>query len=127
MTRKSNSRLNNMRHQSTKKTLSRKSGPRKALLKNLAQSLILYEKIKTTQAKAKIIKPVVEKLVTRAKKDTLHNRREIMRFLPTINAVRKLFEVIGPRYSEHKGGYLRIVKIGERKGDNAKMVILEFV
>lgn len=116
-----------MRHQKTKKILGRKSGPRKALIKNLANSLILYEKIKTTEAKAKAIRPVLEKMVTRARNDTLQNRREIMKKLPTKNAVRKLFEVIGPRYKERKGGYLRIVKLGERKGDGARMAVIEFV
>ena len=116
-----------MRHKKTKRTLGRKSGPRKALIKNLLNSLILYEKIKTTETKAKEIKPLMERMVTRAKKDTLHNRREIMKTIPTKNAVKKLFEVIGPKYKEKKGGYLRIVKLGERKGDAAKMCIIEFV
>ena len=116
-----------MRHQKTTKTLSRKIGPRKALLKNLANSLILYEKIKTTQVKAKAIKPKVEKMVTRAKIDTLHNRRELMKVLPTKNALKKLFEVLGPKYKERKGGYLRITKLEPRKGDAAKMAIIEFV
>ncbi len=116
-----------MRHQKTKKTLGRKTGSRKALIKNLASSLILYEKIKTTEAKAKMIKPLVEKMVTRAKSDTLHNRREIMKKIPAKNVVRKLFEVLGPKYKKRKGGYLRIVRLGERKGDGAKMVVIEFV
>lgn len=116
-----------MRHQRTKRTLGRKTGPRKALIKNLANSLILYEKIETTEAKAKAIKPVVEKMVTRAKNDTLHNRREVIKKLPTRNAVKKLFEVIGPKYKERRGGYLRLVKFGERKGDGARMAIIEFV
>jgi large subunit ribosomal protein L17 len=116
-----------MRHQKTKRTLGRKTGPRKALLKNLLNSLVLYEKIETTEAKAKEIKPLMEKLVTRAKEDTLHNRREIMKVIPTENALKKLFEVIGPKYKERKGGYLRIVKIGARRGDSAKMSIIEFV
>jgi len=116
-----------MRHKKTKRTLGRKSGPRKALIKNLLNSLILYEKIKTTETKAKEIKPLIERMVTRAKKDTLHNRREIMKTIPTKNAVKKLFEVIGPKYKERKGGYLRIVKLGERKGDAAPIVLIEFV
>ena len=116
-----------MRHKKSKRILGRKTGPRKALIKNLLNSLILYEKIKTTQAKAKEIRPLLEKIVSRARRDTLHNRREIMKKIPTQNAVRKLFEVLGPRYAERKGGYLRIVKLGERKGDNAPMCIIEFV
>ncbi|MBU4482001.1 50S ribosomal protein L17 [Candidatus Parcubacteria bacterium] len=116
-----------MRHQRTKRTLGRKTGPRKALLKNLLQSLILYEKIKTTGIKAKEIKPLMEKMVTCAKNDTLHNRREIMKIIPTNKAVSKLFEVLGRKYKERKGGYLRIVKLGERKGDGASMAQIEFV
>jgi len=116
-----------MYHLKNKKTLGRKVGPRKALTKNLAQSLVLYEKIKTTETKAKYIKPKVEKMVTRAFENTLHNRRELMKKLLTKNAVKKLLEVLGPRYKDRKGGYLRIVKLGERKGDGAKMVQIEFV
>lgn len=116
-----------MRHQKTKRTLGRKIGPRKALLKNLLRSLILYEKIKTTEIKAKEIKPLMEKIVTRAKIDNLHNRREIMKTIPTNNAVKKLFEFIGPKYKDRKGGYLRIVKLKERKGDGASMAVIEFV
>jgi large subunit ribosomal protein L17 len=116
-----------MRHRSTKKTFGRKTGPRKALTKNLVQSLVLYEKIKTTETKAKYIKPKVEKLVTKAAENTLHARRELMKKIPTKNAVNKLLEVLGPKYKDRKGGYLRIIKIGERKGDAAKMVQIEFV
>lgn len=116
-----------MRHQKTKRSLGRTTGPRQALLKNLAQSLILYEKVKTTEIKAKEIKPLVEKMVTRAKKDSLANRREIMKKIPTQKAVKKLFEVLGPKYQDRSGGYLRIVKIGERRGDGAPLAIIEFV
>jgi large subunit ribosomal protein L17 len=116
-----------MRHRKTIKTLSRKVGPRKALIKNLANSLILYEKIKTTEVKAKTLKPKVEKMITRAKLDNLHNRRELLKVLPTKNAVRKLFEILGPRYKDRKGGYLRITKLEPRKGDGARMAIIEFV
>lgn len=116
-----------MRHRKTTKTLSRKIGPRKALLKNLANSLILYEKIKTTEVKAKTLKPKLERMVTRAKVDNLHNRRQLLKVLPTKNAVKKMFEVLGPKYKERKGGYLRITKLEPRKGDAAKMAIIEFV
>ena len=116
-----------MRHQKTKKTLGRKTGPRKALIKNLLQSLILHEKICTTEVKAKMIKPLMEKMVTRAKIDNLHNRRELMKVLPTNNSLKKMFEVIGPKYKSRRGGYLRIIKTDERKGDGAKMAIIEFV
>ena len=116
-----------MNHQRTKRTLGRKTGPRKALIKNLLNSLILHDKIKTTETKAKEIRPIMERMVTRAKTDSLHNRREAMKKLPTKKAVKKLYEVIGPKYKNRKGGYLRIVKMVERKGDGAKMAIIEFV
>ncbi len=116
-----------MRHRNKKKILDRKKAPRKALLGSLACQIILYEKIKTTEAKAKTVKPIVEKIITRAKKDTLANRRLIISRLPIKNAVKKAFEVLGPRYKERKGGYLRIIKMGPRKGDGAKMAQIEFV
>lgn len=116
-----------MRHQKKKKILNRKTSHRKALLKNLAQSLILYEKIKTTEAKAKVLRPIVEKLITKGKVNNLHNRRELKKFLPTKNAVDKVLEVLGPKYKDRPGGYTRIIKIGDRQGDGAKMAIIEFV
>lgn len=116
-----------MRHQSSKKQLARNYKQRKALLRNLATSLVLYEKIKTTKSKAKVLKPKVEKMVTQAGLNTLHNRRELMKRLMTKGAVDKMLEVIGPKYKDKKGGYLRIVKIGERQGDGASMCAVEFV
>lgn len=116
-----------MRHRKHKVTLDRKAAPRNALLKNLACQVILYEKIKTTAAKAKAIKPIVEKLITRSKTDTLSNRRVILSRLPIKKATKKLFEVLGPRYSSRKGGYLRIIKLQSRVGDGAAMVQIELV
>ncbi len=116
-----------MRHRKTTPKLSRPSGHRRALLKNLANSLILYEHIQTTEAKAKVLKPYIEKMITRAKVDNLHNRRELLSALPTKNAVKKMFEVIGPKYKDRHGGYVRIIKLEPRKGDNAKMAVIEFV
>lgn len=116
-----------MKHQDSKRILSRKTGPRKALLKSLVLSLILHEKIKTTEAKAKSLRPLMEQIITRAKIDNLHNRREILKKVIAQNAVKKLFEVLGTRYKERKGGYLRIIKLQERKGDAAKMALIEFV
>jgi len=116
-----------MKHQDSKRILSRKTGPRKALLKNLALALILQEKIKTTEAKAKSLRPMMEKIITRAKIDNLHNRREILKNVTSKNAVKKIFEVLGPKYKERNGGYLRIIKLNNRKGDAAKMALLEFV
>ncbi|MBU1037300.1 50S ribosomal protein L17 [Patescibacteria group bacterium] len=116
-----------MRHRKKKKILDRPKASRQALLKNLACQLILYEKIKTTEAKAKTLRPFVEKIITRSKNNTLANYREILKLLPIKSAVKKSFEVLGPRYKERKGGYLRIVKLNQRQGDAAKMVQIEFI
>lgn len=117
-----------MRHLKKKVTLDRKAGPRRALLTNLAESLILYEKIKTTKAKAKALRGVVEKLITKAKKNTLAARRELARALYTKNSVKKMMEVIGPRYAERKGGYTRVTALGQsRLGDAGEEVIIELV
>ncbi len=116
-----------MRHQMKKVKLDRKAGPRKALLASLAASLVLYEKIKTTKAKAKALKSLVEKMITKAKANTLAGRRAIAAELKQENAVRKLMEVLGPRYAERKGGYTRIVLLKNRKGDGAEEVLIEFV
>ena len=97
------------------------------MLKNLAVSLILYEKIKTTSAKAKAVRSLVEKLITRGKKNDLSARRYLIKYLPVENAVKKVMEVLSPKYKERQGGYTRIVKLGPRKGDGAQMVIIEFV
>ena len=116
-----------MRHRNKTKILDRKKGPRKALFRALATDLILYEKIKTTEAKAKTIKPIVEKLITKGKAGDLHARRELLKFLYGENAVNKVIEDLGPRYKARKGGYTRIIKLGARQGDAAKMVQIEFV
>ncbi len=116
-----------MRHQKKKVTLDRKTAPRRALLSNLAESLVLFEKIKTTKAKAKVTRSVVEKLITKAKQNTLTARRAIAKELYTDNAVKKLMEVLGPRYAERKGGFTRIVLVKNRKGDGAEEAIVEFV
>ncbi|MBU1039174.1 50S ribosomal protein L17 [Patescibacteria group bacterium] len=116
-----------MRHRKNKKILDRKPDARKALIKNLAASLILYEKIKTTDAKAKVVRSYVERLVTLAKVASLANRRLLLRRLPTEGSVKKLLEVLGPRYQTRPGGYLRITKLGKRQGDAAAIVQIEFV
>lgn len=116
-----------MRHQKKKITLDRNSANRRSLLANLAESLIIYEKIKTTKAKALAVRSYVEKLVTKAKTGTLSARREIIKNLYTANAVRKLMEQIGPRYKERKGGYTRITTIKNRVGDGAVEAMIEFV
>ncbi|HLD28254.1 MAG TPA: 50S ribosomal protein L17 [Patescibacteria group bacterium] len=116
-----------MRHQKKGKTLGRKAAPRRAMMRSLATSFIIYEKIKTTEAKARLLKPKVEKLITVSKEDTLHNRRQALKVLYLQGAVKKLFEVIGPRFKERKGGYTRLVKLPPRKNDGAEMAILELV
>jgi large subunit ribosomal protein L17 len=116
-----------MRHQKKGKILSRKTGPRKALVRALATSLVLYEKIQTTETKAKLIRPYVEKIITMGKGGSLHARREIAKKLYTEPAVKKVLEVLSPRYKERRGGYLRITKIGIRRGDAAKVAKIEFV
>ena len=96
-------------------------------MKNLVKSLILHEKIKTTEAKAKELRPFVEKIITKSKKGDLHNYRVIMRKLNNNLVTNKLVKEIGPKYKDKKGGYTRITKIGSRAGDNAKMAIIELV
>ena len=107
--------------------LGRKSSHRKALHRNMVTSLIKYERIKTTKAKAREIRRTAEKLVTRGKTDTVHNRRLAARIIYEKAALNKLFTEIGPRFADRPGGYTRIVKLGYRKGDAAEMVILEFL
>ena len=116
-----------MRHHNKTKTLGRKKAPREALLRSLATSLVLYEKIKTTEAKAKVLRPYVEKMITLGKKNTLHARRQLLAKLYLESAVKKVLDELSPRFKERKGGYLRIVKLGFRQGDAAKIVRIEFV
>jgi len=116
-----------MRHKKKKKTLGRNTKQRKALFKNLIQSLIIHEEIKTTEAKAKAIRRVVEKLVKKAKKGSLHVRRQILAFLPKKQAAHKLVDEIAPRFGKISGGFVRIMRLGKRRGDNATMVKMEFV
>lgn len=116
-----------MRHQKKKNTLDRSRAPRKALLTNLAESLVLHEKIKTTTTKARVLRPFVEKLVTRAKKSDLATRRLLLKQLFSENIVKKLLEVLGPRYKNRAGGYTRIIKLDKRSGDAAEEAIIEFV
>jgi large subunit ribosomal protein L17 len=116
-----------MRHRVTGKILDRKKGPREALLRNLAMSVILFEKIKTTKAKAKAVKPLVEKMITIGKSSTLTARRKLSSFFYSANAVKKVIEELGPRYKDRKGGYTRITALGQRQGDGAEMVQIELV
>lgn len=116
-----------MRHRKKGKILSKKIGPRKALFRGLSLSLILNEKITTTEAKAKAVRPIVERLISRARVNNLSNYRRINAFLQSREATKKILEEIGPRYKDRPGGYLRIVKMGQRKGDAAKMAVIELV
>jgi large subunit ribosomal protein L17 len=114
-----------MRHRKTIKRFSRPAFQRKALVKSLIRAVITKERISTTEAKAKAIRSWVEKLITLAKKDTLHNRRLSYRLLEDHTLVNRLFESIGPRFKEVPGGYTRVIDFGNRKGDGAKLSILE--
>ncbi len=99
----------------------------RALLANLAASLIAAEAILTTEAKAKRLRPIIERLITKAKKGDLHNQRQVVAFLRDKDMAHKLFSDIAPRYEERHGGYTRILKRGPRQGDNAPMVVIELV
>lgn len=116
-----------MRHLVKGKKLQRNTAQRKALLRNLVTSFLEKERIKTTLAKAKATRPLAEKMITLGKKDTLHTRRQALRFIYKESVVSKLFKEIGPRFIERAGGYTRIVKIGPRSGDGAEMAMLELV
>jgi large subunit ribosomal protein L17 len=116
-----------MRHRSKTKILDRKKAPRTSLLKSLAESVILYEKVKTTEAKAKAVRTLVEQSITSSKNPTLAARRKLVSTFHTQLPVKKLIEVLGPRYKDRKGGYTRIVKIGPRKNDAAMVVQIELV
>ena len=117
-----------MRHAKKRNKLSRDAAHRRSLFANLSKQLIEHERIRTSQAKAKAVKPEVEQLITLAKRGDLHARRQALATLHNDKfAVHKLFEEIAPRYADRPGGYTRIVKLGPRKGDGAEMAYLEFV
>ena len=116
-----------MRHGFANKKLNRTSEHRKALLKNMLNSLVKYEQIKTTLPKAKFLKPEADKLITLGKKDTLHNTKMLVSQLQDINSANKVKKTLSKRYEKRSGGYTRIIKAGFRYGDNAPMAIIEFV
>ncbi len=116
-----------MRHRKKGTILGREKAPREALLRNLAASVILYEKVTTTEAKAKAVKPLVEKAITSGKTQTLASRRKLLSFFYTDHPVKKIFEVLGLRYQNRAGGYTRIIKLAPRKNDGAEMVQIELV
>jgi len=116
-----------MRHKVAGFKLRRDSASRKALLRGLVTSVIEQERVITTVTKAKAAKPLVEKMITLAKRDTLHTRRQAAAFLETPASVKKLFEKLGARFGQRVGGYTRIVRLGWRKGDGAEQAMLELV
>ena len=116
-----------MRHGLSNKKLNRTSEHRKALLKNMLNSLIKYEQIKTTLPKAKFLKPQADKMITLGKKDTLQTTKILISKLQDTNSAKKVKKTLSKRYEKRKGGYTRIIKAGFRYGDNAPMAIIEFV
>jgi len=116
-----------MRHRKKGKILGRAKQPREMMLRNLAASILIYEKVKTTVAKAKTVKPLVEKIISVAKDNNLTARRKLIEILPQPMVVKKAIEVLGVRYKDRKGGYTRIIKLGKRQGDGAEIVIIELV
>tara|TARA_Y100001958_G_scaffold59970_1_gene40362 strand:- start:2 stop:451 length:450 start_codon:yes stop_codon:yes gene_type:complete len=116
-----------MRHSFSNKKLNRTSEHRKALLKNMLNSLIKYEQIKTTLPKAKFLKPQADKIITLGKKVSLHNTKTLVSQLQDIKSANKVKKTLSKRYEKRSGGYTRIIKAGFRYGDNAPMAIIEFV
>lgn len=116
-----------MRHAVKGRKLGRTSSHREALFRNQLQSLMENERIVTTLPKAKELRPIAERVITRGKYGTVHDRRWVIRWIPRRDLVKKLFDDIAPRFQERPGGYLRIVKLGPRQGDGAEMAVLELV
>ncbi len=116
-----------MRHGVGYKKLGRTTAHRRAMFRNQLASLVEHGRIRTTLDKAKALRPVAEKMITRGREDTVHARRLVRRWLPNRDHVKKLFDEIAPRYADRPGGYLRITKLGPRKGDAAELAVIEFV
>ena len=116
-----------MRHRKSFNHLGRKSGHRKAMLANMACSLILHKRIQTTEAKAKALRVYVEPLITKSKEDTTHSRRTVFSYLKSKEAVSELFRVVSPKVGDRPGGYTRVLKTGFRAGDAADMALIELV
>lgn len=114
-----------MRHRVKGRELSRTRSHKRAMLRNMVTSLILHERIRTTEAKAKELRPYAERLITLAKRGDLHSRRLAGRQIADHAALQKLFDQIGPRFEQRPGGYTRIMKLGARKGDGAELAIIE--
>ena len=116
-----------MRHRNAGFKLGRNTSHRRALLRNLVTSVIVEDRVETTVAKAKAVRPHVEKMITLGKKGDLHSRRQALSFLQTDTAVARLFETVAPRYGDRQGGYLRIVRTGFRKGDGGEKAFIELL
>ncbi|MBN2664156.1 MAG: 50S ribosomal protein L17 [Bacteroidales bacterium] len=116
-----------MRHRNKNNNLSRTASHRKAMLANMATSLVMHKRIKTTLAKAKVLRTYIEPIITKAKNDTTHNRRTAFRYFRDKYAVSELFRTIAPKVGDRPGGYTRILKIGHRVGDNAEICYIELV
>ena len=116
-----------MKHNVSGYKLKRNVASRKALFKGLVTSIIEHERVVTTVPKAKAVRPLVDKMITLAKRDTLHTRRQAAAFLETPDAVKKLFDKLGTRFGQRNGGYTRVVRLGWRKGDGAEQAMIELV
>lgn len=116
-----------MRHRNKNKILDRKKAPREMMLRNLAASVLMYEKVKTTEAKARAVRSLVEKMITASKGGDLTARRKLVEVLPQKLATKKAMEVLGQKYKDRSGGYTRIIKLGAREGDGAQIVQIELV
>ena len=116
-----------MRHQKAHRKLGRTTSHRRALFRNQLASLVRHERITTTLQKAKELRPIAEKVITQGKRGTVHARRRVRTWLPDRSLVRKVFDDLAPRMEDRPGGYLRILKLGPRKGDGAEMALVELV
>jgi large subunit ribosomal protein L17 len=116
-----------MRHRNLRSRFSRTKSHRLSMMKNLTMALLDHERIVTTEPKAKVLRHYAEKMITLAKREDLHARRQAYSFIPKKQVVRKLFEKLGPRFLDRTGGYTRIYKIGHRRGDAAPMAVIELV
>jgi large subunit ribosomal protein L17 len=116
-----------MRHRNAGNKLGRNTSHRRALLRNLTTSVILEDRVETTLAKAKTVRPLVEKMITLGKKGDLHSRRQALSYLMTDKSVERLFEIVAPRYADRQGGYLRIIHTGFRKGDGGEKAFIELL
>src|SRR6201992_1730259 len=116
-----------MRHRNAGYKLGRNTSHRRALLRNLVTSILVEDRVETTLAKAKAVRPLVEKMITLGKKGDVHSRRQALAFLMTDESVTRLFATVAPRYGDRQGGYLRIVKAGFRQGDGGEKAIIELL